>query len=110
MQKKKEKKRIIRHRRIRAKISGTAEIPRLCVFKSNKHIYVQLIDDEKARTLMAFSDKDIKSKDISKLGEMVAKKAQEKKIKKIIFDRGGYQYHGQVKALAEGARKAGLEF
>jgi len=103
-------RRTIRHKRVRAKIFGTAKIPRLCIFKSNKHIYVQLIDDEKAKTLLALSDKNIKSRNISDLGELIAKKAEEKKIKKIVFDRGGYQYHGQIKALAEGARKGGLEF
>ena len=99
-----------RHKRVKAKLFGTVEKPRLCVFKSNKHIYVQLIDDEKAKTLLALSDKNIKSRNVSDLGELIAKKAEEKKIKKIVFDRGGYQYHGQIKALAEGARKGGLEF
>lgn len=110
MKSEKIQKRIRRHKRIRTKISGTGKIPRLCLFKSNKHIYVQLIDDEKNKTLIALNDKDVKNKNMAELGQLLAKKAEEKKIKKVVFDRGGYQYHGQVKALAEGARKGGLQF
>ena len=114
----KQQKRYRRHKRIRAKISGTAEVPRLCVFRSNKHIYAQLVDDEKGKTLVAVSDLEIetKKKKITKkekaleVGKLIAKKAMEKKIKKVVFDRGGYKYHGRVKALAEGAREGGLKF
>lgn len=101
---------------MRAKISGTAKIPRLCVFRSSKHIYAQLIDDEKSKTLISTSDLEIKkAKDkkinlASKVGKLIAKKAIEKKITKVVFDRGGYKYHGRVRALAEGAREGGLSF
>lgn len=94
-----------RRRRIRAKISGTAMRPRLSVFKSNKAIYVQLIDDEKAVTLAAATGKEA-----SKVGAEIAKKALAKKITKAVFDRGGYIYTGKVKDVAESARKAGLKF
>ena len=112
----KQQKRKRRHRRVKAKIKGTAKVPRLCVFRSNKYIYAQLIDDEKDKTLVSSNDLEIKrAKDkkivlASKVGKLIAKKAQEKKIKKVVFDRGGYKYHGRVKAVAEGARKGGLEF
>jgi len=114
----KQEKRIRRHKRVRAKVFGTAQVPRLCVFRSNKHIYAQLIDDEKGKTLVAASDLEIKykKKKITKnekaleVGKLIAKKAMEKKIKKVVFDRGGYKYHGRVKALAEGAREGGLIF
>ncbi len=110
--------RIIRHQRIRAKLFGTKEIPRLCVFKSNKEIYAQIIDDEAKTTLCSASslDKDLKIKNGSNVeaakvvGEAIAKKAKDKKIKKIVFDRGGYLYHGRVEALANAARENGLEF
>lgn len=121
---KKEEQRKRRHRRVRAKIHGTAKIPRLCLFKSNQHIYAQLIDDEKGKTLIVVSDHLLKPKTSGKttkeltrkvaiayeIGKLIAQKALEKKIKKIVFDRGGYKYHGRVKALAEGAREKGLEF
>jgi large subunit ribosomal protein L18 len=110
-------KRNVRHRRIRAKIKGTGLIPRLCVFRSNKHIYCQLIDDEKNKTIIIASDIEIKSKVKSQkskvaesVGELLAKKAVEKKIEKVVFDRGGYKYHGRIKALADGAKKGGLKF
>jgi len=112
----KQIKRKRRHKRVRAKISGTAKCPRLCVFRSNKHIYAQLINDEKGKTLVVAKDleiKDLKSKKTEiayKVGELIAEKAIKNKIKKIVFDRGGYKYHGRVKALAEGARKGGLIF
>jgi len=107
----KQKKRYKRHKRVRAKIFGTKEVPRLCVFRSAKHIYCQLIDDEKGRTLFAASDLELKkSKTAYEVGKLIAKKALEKKIKKVVFDRGGYKYHGRVKALAEGAREGGLKF
>lgn len=103
----KKVKKLRRHRRVRAKINGTAKVPRLCVFRSNKHIYAQIIDDDKGKTLM--SAKDVLAK-AGKVGEDIAKKAVEQKISKVVFDRGGYKYHGNVKALAEGARKGGLKF
>lgn len=93
------------------------ERPRLCVFRSNQHIYAQLIDDDKAKVLLSISDKDLKTKkgekksDIAKqVGKLIAEKAMENKIEKVIFDRGGTVFHGRVKALAEGARKGGLKF
>lgn len=109
-------KRYRRHRRVRAKIQGTAETPRLCVFRSANHIYAQLIDDEKGKTLLSASDLEIKKRKEKKavlaveVGRIIAKKAIEKKINKVIFDRGGYKYHGRVKSLAEGAREGGLKF
>lgn len=149
--KQKQKNRYWRHRRVRAKIFGTAKIPRLCAFRSHKHVYAQLIDDEKGETLVAASDLELKPKtknprtiafdelggrqkpktkakskelkeerkEISgtgkigiafEVGKLIAKKALAKKIKKVVFDRGGYKYHGRVKALAEGAREGGLKF
>lgn len=111
----KSEKRKERKMRIRAKISGTAERPRLSVFRSNMHIYGQLVDDVSGKTLVACSDISLKEKgkniEVSgKVGEEMAKKAIAKKIKKVVFDRGGFRYHGRVKAFAEGARKGGLEF
>ncbi|MBI2065828.1 MAG: 50S ribosomal protein L18 [Candidatus Zambryskibacteria bacterium] len=94
-----------RHKRIRAKIFGTALRPRLCVFKSNTAIYAQLVDDNKAITLASASGQDA-----SKVGAEIAKKTLAKKIGKVVFDRGGYVYTGQILALATGARKAGLKF
>ncbi len=108
--------RVRRHARVRAKISGTAEAPRLCVYRSNKNIEAQIIDDVKGATLVASSSMALKLEngsniDAAKLvGEDIAKKALAKKIKKVVFDRSGYIYHGRVKALAEAAREAGLEF
>lgn len=110
--------RIARHKRIRNKISGTTEIPRLCVFRSNKNISAQIIDDVNGNTLASASslDKDLKIKNGSNIesaklvGESIAKKALKLKIKAVVFDRGGYLYHGRVKALAESARENGLEF
>ena len=106
-----------RKRRIRAKISGTAQIPRLSVFKSNLHIYVQIIDDELGKTLVSASDlqikktaKKTKNQIAFQVGEKVAKKAKAKKIKKVVFDRGGFKFHGRIKAVADGARKTGLIF
>ncbi|WP_044895208.1 50S ribosomal protein L18 [Bacillus alveayuensis] len=107
-----------RHARVRRKVFGTAERPRLNVFRSNKHIYAQVIDDVKAVTLVSASTLD-KEFDLEstgnveaakKVGELVAKRALEKGIKSVVFDRGGYLYHGRVKALADAAREAGLEF
>ena len=106
-----------RHARVRRKVSGTAECPRLAVAKSNKNIIAQIIDDEAGKTLVYVStlDKDIKTKAANKeaakeVGTAIAKKAIAKKIKKVVFDRGGYIYHGVVKELAEAARESGLEF
>ncbi len=110
--------RVIRHERIRSKIMGTAEVPRLCVFRSNTGIYAQIIDDEEKTTLCSASslDKDLKIKNGSNIeaakvvGEAIAKKATKAKIKKVVFDRGGYLYHGRAEALANAARENGLEF
>ncbi len=103
-----------RRKRIRAKVSGTKSMPRLSVFKSNKYVYAQLIDDESGKTLASSSSVKIKAKgkllQAKKVGEDLAKKAQEHKIKKVVFDRGGFIYTGRVKALAEGAREGGLKF
>jgi large subunit ribosomal protein L18 len=103
-----------RKARVRAKVTGTASRPRFSVFKSASHIYGQLIDDDKQKTLVASSDLKIKTgkktEKAAKVGEDLAKKALAKKIKKVTFDRNGFIYHGRVKALAEGARKGGLEF
>jgi len=134
----KKEKRYRRHRRVRAKISGSANRPRLCVFRSNKHIYAQLVDDEKSYTILSSSDLELKKSKIKEkkserklkekeieeeeksisgkvaiayeVGKLIAEKALKKKIKKAVFDRGGYKYHGRVKALAQGARDAGLKF
>lgn len=102
-----------RHRRVRAKIIGTAKTPRLCVSRSNAHIFVQLIDDNKGKTILSLNDKGKKgSKTViaSEIGKEIAVQAIAAKIEKVVFDRGGHQYHGRVKALAEGAREAGLKF
>ncbi len=106
-----------RHIRVRRKISGTAECPRLCIYRSNANIYVQIIDDVAGVTLASAStiDKEIKEKHANKVaakevGSLIAKRAIEKNIKTVVFDRGGYIYHGIVKELAEAAREAGLEF
>jgi len=103
----KKEKRIRRHKRVRAKIKGTADVPRLCVFRSNKYVYVQIINDETGKTL-AFDRKELSK--AKKAGEEIAKKAKGLKIEKIVFDRGGYKYHGRVKAIAEAAREGGLKF
>ena len=106
-----------RHLRVRRKVSGTAERPRLCVYRSNTNIYVQIIDDVAGKTLVSAStlEKEVKTKYSNKeaakeVGKLVAKRAQEKNIKTVVFDRGGYIYHGIVKELAEAAREGGLEF
>ncbi len=111
------KKRIRRHKRVRGKIFGTAQKPRLCVFRSLKNIYAQLIDDENGKTLASASslDKEFNqyggNKEAAKLvGQAVAKAALEKGITEVVFDRGGYIFHGRVQELAEGAREAGLKF
>lgn len=102
------KKNSQRKRRVRAKIAKVTTLPRLSVFRSNKYLYAQVIDDVKRETLAAVSDK--KTAQAFELGELLAKKTLAKKIKKVVFDRGAYKYHGKIKALAEGARKGGLEF
>ncbi|MCU9615213.1 50S ribosomal protein L18 [Caldibacillus lycopersici] len=110
--------RLKRHARIRAKISGTPERPRLNIFRSNKHIYAQLVDDSKGITLASAStlDKEINLEGTSnteaaiKVGELIAKRAVEKGYKSVVFDRSGYLYHGRVQALADAARENGLEF
>ena len=100
--------------RVRAKISGTADRPRLSIFRSNANIYAQLIDDKNAITLASSSDQTIKkgnkTEKATEVGKDIAKKAQEKNIENIVFDRSGYKYHGRVKAIAEAAREAGLKF
>jgi|SRR3989344_1349252 len=103
------------HTRIRAKIMGTKERPRLCVFKSASHMYAQLIDDNTGKVLVSASDIKIKSKgkkmDRSlEIGKLIAKEALSKKIESVVFDRGGFVYHGRVKAVADGAREGGLKF
>jgi large subunit ribosomal protein L18 len=113
--------RIRRHRRIRKRIHGAPERPRLCVFRSNIHVYAQVIDDTVGRTLVSAStlDKDLrgngqadqsKTEQAQAVGELIAQRALDAGITQVVFDRGGFKYHGRVKALAEGARKAGLTF
>ena len=110
----KQNKRQRRHQRIRAKVKGVAEVPRLCVFRSNQHIYAQLINDQEGTVLAAASDSALKTKGKVKkafeVGEHIAQEALSKKIEQVVFDRGGYRYHGRVKAVADGARSAGLKF
>jgi len=108
-------KKIRRHKRVRSKVIGTAKTPRLCVFRSAKHIYAQLIDDAKAKTIASANDVAIKKTkgkiEVAKeVGKAIAKLGIEKKIEKVVFDRAGYLYHGRVKAVAEGAREGGLKF
>ncbi len=109
-----------KHRRIRSRLSGTPDKPRLAVFRSNNHMYAQVIDDEAGNTIVSAStvqedvkkglDKTNNVEAAKKLGEVIAKKALDNGIKTVVFDRGGYIYQGKVKALAEAAREAGLEF
>ena len=109
-----------KHLRVRKKISGTAECPRLCVFRSNTNIYAQIIDDSNGTTLVSASslDKDVKAsvanggniEAAAAVGKLVAERAQAKEITEVVFDRGGYIYHGRVAALADAAREAGLSF
>jgi len=120
MSTRKEEMRVIRHKRVRARVDGTTERPRLSVFRSNKHIYAQLIDDARGATIASAStmSKSLKSTDAKvkvmeaafAVGEKIASQAKEKGISAVRFDRGGYKFHGQVKALADGARKGGLTF
>lgn len=121
----KQAKRQRRHKRIKAKISGIKDCPRLCVFRSHSHIYAQLIDDDKKKVICSVNDLKVKASKAKssdkeemsqkrqlafKVGKMIAEKALEKKIAKVVFDRGGYKYHGRIKAVAEGAREGGLQF
>lgn len=116
----KNAERVRRHKRVRVKISGTAERPRLCVFRSLNHIYAQVVDDKAGNTLASASsvEKDVRGqaekmskKETAKLiGKLVAQRAVEKGVKSVVFDRGGYVYQGRVASLADGAREAGLEF
>ena len=112
----KKDERIRRHIRVRQKISGTPECPRLCVFRSNKNIQAQIVDDVNKTTLVACGSVELKLENggnveaAKAVGAEIAKRAAAKKIKNVVFDRGGYVYHGRVQALAEAAREAGLEF
>ncbi|MBI5787188.1 MAG: 50S ribosomal protein L18 [Candidatus Niyogibacteria bacterium] len=114
----KGQKRIRRHKRVRALVSGTKEKPRFSVYRSNKHIFAQIIDDENGKTIVGVSDRALKSgkkagtktERAKSLGLELAEKARGAKVKKVVFDRGGYRYHGRVKAVAEGGREGGLEF
>ena len=108
--------RLRRHRRVRVRLTGSAERPRLAVFRSLKHIYAQVIDDQRGHTMVAASSSEKNGANGGNLagakaiGKLVAERAKDKGIKAVIFDRGGYLYHGRVKALADAAREAGLEF
>ena len=113
--KEKRNKHITRHRRVRSKIIGTKKCPRLSVFRSNTGMYLQLIDDSSDKTLVSAHSREITKKEAKtvvglELGKLIAKKAIDKKIKEVVFDRGGYKYHGRVKAVADGAREGGLKF
>ena len=102
-----------RHFRVRKKVSGTAERPRLVIYRSLKHIYAQLVDDDKQHTLVTVTDAGFEGKKTAKsseVGKRIAEKAKEAGVTKVVFDRGGYKYHGRVKAVADGAREGGLEF
>jgi large subunit ribosomal protein L18 len=108
-----EQKRYRRHLRVRKKITGTAERPRLVIFRSLKHITAQIVDDASGRTLMTVSSSDLTGKKTEKsleVGKRIAARAKDAGITKVVFDRAGYQYHGRVKAVADGAREGGLEF
>jgi large subunit ribosomal protein L18 len=111
-----EQRRQRRHRRVRGKVHGSANRPRLCVFRSSKGIYAQLIDDDAGVTLASASTLNLggttgtKSEKAAEVGKLVAQRAREAGIAAVVFDRGGYLYHGRVKALADGAREGGLEF
>ena len=109
-----------RHLRVRSKISGTPDKPRLAVYRSEKHIYAQIIDDVSGKTIVSAStiDKEFKANDLkswniaaaAEVGKLVAKRAIEKGVKTVVFDRGGFKFHGRIKSLADGAREGGLEF
>lgn len=105
--------RVRRHVRLRKRVSGTPERPRLVVYRSLKHIYAQLVDDVAQRTIMTVTDNGFNGKKLEKsveVGKLLATKAKEAGFTKVVFDRGGYRYHGRVKAVADGAREGGLEF
>lgn len=111
------KRRIRRRKSIRAKVSGTSERPRLSVFKSNSHLYIQAIDDIEGKTLCAVSNLEKDLRDVKanvegakKLGQIAGERLKELKIETVVFDRGGYLYHGKIKAIADGAREAGIKF
>ncbi|MEX0870104.1 MAG: 50S ribosomal protein L18 [Candidatus Spechtbacterales bacterium] len=112
------KQRKIRHKRVRARVKGTLQRPRLYVYRSNKHMLVSLIDDTTGKVLMSFSDKNLKDKTLTgnnveiakKIGEEFGKEAVKQGYKRVVFDRGGYRYHGKIKALSDAARSAGLKF
>lgn len=112
----KRKKRIARHKRLRKKIQGVLKRPRLSIFRSSKHIYAQIINDEIGHTMISASDRDLKAAKKTKhdkaydVGKLLAKKAKEAKITKIVFDRGGFKFHGRIKSLVDGAREGGLVF
>jgi len=109
----KHKARVRRHVRVRRKISGDAERPRLAVYRSNRHIYAQLIDDVQARTIVAASDREVsggsKTDAAKAVGELLAQRAKQAGVERVVFDRGGRLYHGRVAALADGAREKGLQ-
>jgi large subunit ribosomal protein L18 len=104
----------VRHKRIRAKVSGTSDMPRLSVFRSNKNVYAQIIDDTKGATVIGLSSEKVKGKGLMEragnVGKEIAKLAIEKGVKKVVFDRGGFLYTGKIKAVADGAREGGLKF
>jgi large subunit ribosomal protein L18 len=112
--------RVRRHRRLRKRVSGTTQKPRLCIFRSNLHIYAQVIDDEAGHTIVSASTKDKdarstitdgqKTEQSKMVGQILAERALQAGITQVVFDRGGYKYHGRIKALADGAREAGLKF
>lgn len=116
--KKKREKRLRRHRRVRGRVAGTAAQPRLAIFRSNRQVYCQVIDDEAGKTLASASsvsketagDRQGNSKEAAAVGDAIAKKCKEIGVSKVCFDRGGFRYHGRVKALADAARKGGLQF
>ncbi len=109
-----EVKRVMRHERVRSKISGTTEVPRLSVYRSNKNIVAQIIDDVNGTTLVSANSLKLSNasniEGAKEVGKLLAEKAKKAGITKVVFDRGGYLYHGRVKALAEAARESGLEF
>jgi large subunit ribosomal protein L18 len=115
LQQLKRNKRQLRHGRVRSIVSGDQKRPRLTVFRSSCHIYAQLIDDQTGKTLAQASSRELKDKSAKSdastaVGKLIATKAKEKNISQVVFDRGGYRYHGRVKALADGAREGGLQF
>lgn len=111
-----DERKLRRRERVRAKIRGTSQRPRLSVFRSNRHLFVQIIDDEAGKTLVAVSDVHVSDKEATpvllakQVGLLVAKKAKAKRVETAVFDKGAYRYHGIVKAVAEGAREGGLQF